>query len=151
MDRIAEGIKNRGDIMVNIVGVNPNIGHGQGQIFGKSAGSVDADTFGVLAQMAAASQAVAAVSANDMTLATHELARKEIFHIRAYLDNLPDEFMADRHGDGDGLAGPLVPFVDVEVGAAYASAFDTDENVVNADFRLRDVFEPQARFGVSFD
>ncbi len=59
--------------------------------------------------------------------------------------------MANRHGYGDGGACPLVPFVDVEIGAADAGVSDADEDVVNADGRLRDVEEGEAGRAVGFD
>ena len=57
----------------------------------------------------------------------------------------PDEFVADRHGHGNGLLRPVVPFVDVDVGAADAGAQHADQHVVDADLGDVDVFQPQAR------
>ena len=42
-------------------------------------------------------------------------------------------FMAHHHGHRNGFLGPLVPFPDVQVGAADAGLGDLDENVVGAD------------------
>jgi len=75
----------------------------------------------------------------------------EIDHIRADGRDLPDEFMADRHGNRDGLLCPGIPVVDVHVRAADSGTVDTDENVVDAESGLGDVFEPQAGRGVRFD
>ena len=41
------------------------------------------------------------------------------------------------------LLRPVVPFVDVQIGAADAGAVDADQDVVDADLRFGNVFEPQ--------
>ena len=58
--------------------------------------------------------------------------------------------MADRHGHRDGLLGPVIPVVDMQIGAANGRALDLDEYVVDAQFRVRDVFEPDAFAGFFF-
>ena len=69
----------------------------------------------------------------------------KIDDVRADLHNLADEFMADGHGDRNGLAGPLVPIVDMNIGSANSGAVDADQNVVNANGRLGDVLDPTVR------
>jgi len=39
----------------------------------------------------------------------------------------------------------------MNVGTADAGAEDPDQNVINAEGRLGDIFEPQSRLGVRFD
>ena len=60
VDRVAEGIEDRLDVAGNGRVVDPDVGHRQRQVFGERAGPVDADPLGVLAQVPAAGQAVAA-------------------------------------------------------------------------------------------
>ena len=56
----------------------------------------------------------------------------EVGDVGADGGDFADELMADDHGDGDGLLGPLVPLVNVDVGAADAGLADADQDVVNA-------------------
>ena len=76
----------------------------------------------VRAEMAAAGQAVAAASADDVAFAADDVAGLKIGDVGADLDDFADEFVADDHRHGDGLLRPLVPLVDVQVGAADAGA-----------------------------
>ncbi len=57
---------------------------------------------------------------------------------------LPAVLMADRHGHRNGLLRPLIPLVDVHVGAADRRLGDLDQHVVRADRRLRDIHHPDA-------
>src|SRR5262249_29253674 len=78
-------------------------------------------------------------------LAADQVAGAEVIDVGADLDDLADELVADDHGHGDGPAGPVVPLVDVDVGAADAGALDADQDVVDADSRPRHVLPPQRR------
>ena len=71
-------------------------------------------------KMPASGQAIAAAAAHHMAFAADDVAGVKIAHVRADLDDLADEFMADHHRHRDGLLGPVVPVVDVQVGAADA-------------------------------
>ena len=51
-----------------------------------------------------------------------DFAGVKILDVGADLDDLADEFMPDDERHGDGLLGPGVPFVDVQIGAADAGA-----------------------------
>ena len=109
------------------------------------------DAGGVRAQVAVAGHAVPAAPAHHVAFARDQFAGMKIDDIGADVSDLADEFMADRHGHGDGLLGPGIPIVDMHVRAADASAVDADQNVIDADGGLGDVFEPQAGLGVRFD
>ena len=61
------------------------------------------------AQVAAAGHAVAAASADDVPLAADEVARAEVVHVRADLDDLADELVPDHHRHRDRLLRPRVP------------------------------------------
>ena len=54
--------------------VVPDVGHRQRDVLGERAGPVDADALGVLAQVPAAGQAVAAAAADDVPLAADDVA-----------------------------------------------------------------------------
>ena len=94
--------------------------------------------------MAAAGEAVAAAAADHVAFAADDVAGEEVGHIGPDLDDPADELVADRHGDGDGFLRPLVPLVDVDVGAADPGPQHLDQDVVDADRGRLDVFQPQA-------
>ena len=58
--------------------------------------------------------------------------------------------MADNHGDGNGFLGPVVPVVDMQVRTTNPCAVHLNEDIVDADFRFRDIFKPKAGSCVSF-
>jgi len=78
------------------------------------------------AQVAAASQAVAAAAANDVTFGADPVTRLEIHHIRAELDYASDEFVTYGHRHRDRALGPRVPVPDVDIGAADRRLIDAD-------------------------
>ena len=129
----------------------PDVGHGQDDVFGEGAVAVDADAEGVGAEMAAAGEAVAAASADDVAFAADELADGDVGDVGADVDDFADELVADDEALADGGAGPGVPVVDVEVGAADAGGEDADFDVVDAHLGLGDVLEPEAAFCAALD
>ena len=112
----------------------PDVGHRDAEVLGEGAGPVDADALRVLAEMAAAGQAVAAAAADDVPLAGDDVADLEVVDVAADRDDPADELVADHHRHGDGLLRPGVPVVDVDVGAADGRLVDLDQHVVDADF-----------------
>ena len=115
------------------------------------AGPVDADPARMRAEVAAAREAVAAASADDVPLAGDDLAGMEIVDVAADGLDAPDEFVARDHRDRDGLLRPGIPVVDVYVRAADGVLEHPDEHVVHADLGQRDFFEPEAGFGAAFN
>ena len=98
------------------------------------------------AEMPSAGEAVAAAAADDVAFAADDVAGMKVVDVGADLDDLADKLVADRHGHGDGALRPLVPVVDMDVGAADAGVADADENVVDADGGLGNILEPQTGF-----
>ena len=95
MHGIAERIENGRDIPVDCVLVMPDIGHRNGNIFCKSSRTVDADAPGVFAQVATAGQAVAAATADHVSLRTDDVAGLKVGHIGADLDNFTHKLVSD--------------------------------------------------------
>src|SRR5579884_2401678 len=151
MHRIAERIEDGRYVQIDGRIVMPDVSHRQGDILGKSARPIDADAARVLTQMPPPRQAIATQTANNMALAADELAAVEVGNVGADLSDFADELMADDHRDWNGFARPVVPFPDVDIGAANAGAPDTDKHVVDADFRPRHILEPQSRFRFALD
>src|SRR5262249_27527501 len=151
MHRIAEGIEEGSDVAIDRGIVVPDIGHGKGEVFGKGARPIYADTLGMGTEMPPTRQAIAAPATDDMPLATDDFAGKEIGYVRSHFNNLADELMANHHRHRYRLAGPGVPFVDVDVGSENPRPVDFDEHVVHADLGHRHVFEPQSRLCFALD
>ena len=120
---------------------------GSDDVFGERARPVDADALGVRAEVPPAGQAVAAAAADDVALAADDLAGMKVRDVRADLDDLADELVADHHRHGNRLLRPGVPVVDVHVGAADAGPQHANQHVVDARFGHRHLFEPKASFG----
>ena len=127
--------------------VVPDVGHRQGDVLGERAVPADAQADGVRAQVASAGEAVAAAAADDVALAADEVARVEVAHVGADLDDLADELVADDEGRGDGLRRPRVPRLDVQVRAADARPMDPHEDVVDPDGGAGDVAQLEAGSG----
>ena len=98
--------------------------------------------------MTAAGEAIAAAAADHVTFAADDIAGEKIGDVGADFDDAADKLVADRHGHWDGLLCPLVPFVDVDVGAANARFQHLDQHIVDPDLGDFDVFEPKA--GLAF-
>ena len=79
--RIAERVEQGSHVQVYACGVLPYIGHGQCQVFGEGAGSVDSDTTGVGAQVAPSGHAVATAAAHHMPFSGYDLPRVKIVDV----------------------------------------------------------------------
>jgi hypothetical protein len=123
--------------------VMPDVGHRQHDVLGERARAVDADAERLGAQVAPAGQTVAAAAAHQVSFAADDVAGEKVSHV-GRRRRFPDELVPDHHRHGDGLARPVVPFPDVQVGAADRRPVDANQHVVDADHRFRDVLEPEA-------
>ena len=88
---ITKGIKDRCRLGIDVVVVVPNIRHRQRQILCESPRAVDADTFRVGAQMAAAGQAIATAPADHVAFSTDDFPGMKIGDIRSHCYDFADE------------------------------------------------------------
>src|SRR5207249_1037620 len=95
--------------------------------------------------------AIPASSTSHMTFATHQLAGMKVGHIGPNCNDFADEFVPNDHGHRDCVFGPLIPVVNVHIGAANSCHQDADLHIINTDLRLRHLFEPQTAGSFSFD
>jgi hypothetical protein len=151
VDRIAQRIEDCRDFIRHIVGDRHYIVLRDRKVFGECAGTIYADAQRVAAQMAPARSAVSAMAADDMSLARYALADFVFSDGCAEIRDGSDKFMAGDHGNRHGLLRPLVPIVDMNVGAADRVFFDLDQHVVRADLGKRHLLHPDAGFGFRFD
>jgi hypothetical protein len=131
--------------------VDPDIRHGQNNVFCEGPITIDADAECMSAEMAAAGKTVSATSADDVAFAADKLSDRDVSNVRAGSDDLPDELMADSQTLFYRRAGPGVPLVDVQVSAADAGGEDANLDIVDAHLRLGDVLEPQTALFAAFD
>src|SRR5260370_41936430 len=94
--------------------------------------------------MAPAGTAVAAMAAGDVAFGRYPVAQLIIVDARSHLDDAAHELMADDQPGGDRALGPLVPIVDMQIGAADRRLLDLDQHLVGADFGHRHLFHPDA-------
>jgi hypothetical protein len=151
VDGVAERIEDRRDLLVDARPVVPDVRHRQGDVLGERTVASDPQSDRVGAEVAPAGKAVTAATADDVTLAAHEIAWPEIADVAADLDDLADELVTHDERRPDRFGSPRVPARDVEVGAADPRPVDPDQHVIDPDVGLRDVLEPQAGLGAGFD
>src|SRR5262245_10444882 len=101
--------------------------------------------------MPLAGEAMPAAAAGDVALAADEVACLEIADTGPDRDHFADELVADDHRHRNGLAGPVVPLPDVQVGATDAGAVDADEDLARPRPRLRNVLQPKTGLGKFLD
>jgi hypothetical protein len=83
--------------------------------------------------MASSSEAVAAASADDVSFARDERAKRNVIDVGADFDDLADELVADREAKLDCLLGPRVPIVNVQIGSADSGKQHANFDIVDAN------------------
>src|SRR5690606_16058277 len=81
----------------------------------------------------------------------HPVTDLEARDSRTHLDQLTHELVADHERDRDRGACPIVPSMDMQIGAADRCPADLDQNLVGADLRNRDLLHPQPRLVFRLD
>jgi hypothetical protein len=145
-DGIAERLLKGRDLRRELVTVvPPDDGLGHGHVLREGTVTVDAEDLRVLAHVRLPRPAVEAHAASDVALGGDVVARPDVAHVAADLDDRPGELVAERHRRRDPPRRPLVPVEDVEVGAAQARRLDADEDVVVSDRGNGRLHELEAR------
>ena len=145
VDRVAERVEDRGDLLVDARPVVPDVGHRQGHVLGERPVASDAepDRWAHRCRRPARQ-----CRQRPQTTWPSPLTRspgREVGDVGADLDDLADELVADDERRLDRLRGPRVPRLDVEVRAADPRLVDPDQDVVDADGGHRDVAQLEAR------
>ena len=151
MDGIAQGIEDRADLVIDLVGQRHDVEGGQPQILRERPLLIDADTACLGVEVELARAALTRGFADQMPLAADPLAKVQVLHIAAEFDDLASEFMARHQRHRHGARRPFVPVPDMDIGAANAGLVDPDQHVILANLRHRDVIHPKAGFGAGFD
>jgi hypothetical protein len=101
--------------------------------------------------MTAPGATIPAHAAGDMSFGGDPVSGSEALDFNATFDDLTTKFVADREWHGNRFTRPVIPLIDMNVGAAYCSSPDPDQYIVVSDRRLVDILEPDAAFGLRFD
>ena len=144
VDRVPERVEDGGYGEIDARDVPPHVGLGDGDEVGEGSGKIDPDSLRLLTQMAPPGEAVATAAADDMALGADDLAYLEPGNIGPDLDDPACEFVTHGHRRRNRGLSPLVPVVDVDVGAADPRGEDFDQDVVGPDRRHGHVVESQA-------
>jgi hypothetical protein len=98
--------------------------------------------------MPTACHAVSAMSADDVTFTTDNVADLEVMDIASDLNDLADEFVAYDHWNRNRFLRPGIPFVNVQICPTDSCSIDADQDVIDATSGLGDVLQPQPAFCV---
>ena len=93
--------------------------------------------------MAPAGTAITAEAAGDVPFSRDAVPDLEAAYFLTHLDDFTDVFVADLHRHLNRLRRPVVPFPNVDVGAADRGLANANEDVVMADFGFLDASERQ--------
>src|SRR4051794_2398482 len=132
---VAERVRTRNYVQGNARIATPKIRGWDRNIFSESSRPVHADPFRVWTKMPPSGQAIAAMSANDVSFGRDQLAFLEVANGGADFIDHADELVPDRHRHGNRLLGPCVPVVDVNVRPADGSFLDADQDVIGTYLR----------------
>src|SRR5436190_21120762 len=94
--------------------------------------------------MAPAGTAITAEAAGDVPFSRDAVPDLEAAHFLTHFDDFTDVFVTDLHRHRNRLRRPVVPFPNVDVGAADRGLANADEDIVMTDFGLLDARERQA-------
>ncbi len=130
MGGVAERVEAGDDIVGDIGGAAPDIRRWYRKVLREGAVTVHADADRMWAVVAASGETIAALAADDVSLARDALADLPAAHMAAELDDLSNIFVADGHGGLDGLLRPLIPIIDVEIRSADRRLLYLYQNVV---------------------
>ena len=148
---VAERVEDRRDVVRDVVGQREDVLCGNGDVFGEGTLTGDADADVVVAEVAAACPAVAAVATGHVPFDRDTLTHLEPVGLRAEPNDLTGELVTDHHRHRDRLLCPLVPFVDVQIGAADRCLRHPDEDVTIGGTRDLDLLHPQSAFRPGLD
>src|SRR5262245_51056263 len=96
-------------------------------------------------------QAIAAVSTGDVTFADDEIALCKSFDVVTHSINDTSELVTDGHWHWNRFLRPVIPVVDVHVGAAYRRLQNPDQHVIAADVWNRNILQPETWLCFRFD
>ena len=140
---VAVGVKDAQQISGQIDAGPENVGRGDYNILGKRAVTINAHPLGVGAQMETPSEAVTAAAAHNVALARDNIAHLQTRDVGAELNDFAGVLVTRGHRGLDRFLRPVVPVVDVHIGATDGGFMDLDQYFITGHRRNRDIFQPQ--------
>ena len=150
MRGVAEGVEEGDNVLRETLVDGNDVACRDADELRERAVTVNADADVVLAPLDIAGVAVAAVAAGDMALAGDALADREARDACAEFRDLADILMADDLRGLNVLLRPLVPFVNMDVGAADRGFVNFDQNFSGARHGNRHLPQFQTGAGCGF-
>ncbi len=115
-------------------------------ILGEGTVDVHPDSYGGLADVLAAAPAIPAVPAGDVSFAGYPFTLLKFCHFTPRLGHMTHILMPDGQSHRDGLLGPVIPVVYMQVGSANGRFADLDQYIVGAGNGNGNVFHPDSLF-----
>ena len=128
----------------------PDIRHGERKVFSKCPSPIDADPFGIFAEMASSGETVSTTTTNHMSFTTDHFTRMEVGDIGTNLDDFADKFMTDHHRDGNRFLSPRIPLVNVDIGSTDPRSIDTNQDIIDPNSGDGNPFQGEAGAGMLF-
>src|SRR5208282_1083562 len=151
VDRVAQRVEDGGVFLRNRRIELPDVGLGDDDVFGESAVGVHADDLHVLADVRFADAALQALAARYVHLGGDEVARLDARNFVTDCFDRAAKLVAGNERRMNAALRPLVPQVNVQVGAADGRHLDLDQYVGRAKSRFRDFADFRARCGLRLD
>ena len=123
---------------------------GHGDVARERALAVDAEDARALAHVRLAGAALEAHAAGDVALGRDVVADLDVVDVVSDLDDRAGELVAERERRVDALLRPLVPLLDVQVGAADRRGLDLDDDLARAGDGIGDLVELEPGPGSTF-
>jgi hypothetical protein len=136
---------NSADVVADRVIEMPHVRGGHCDVLGEAAVAIDADDLRERTHVRVTRAAQQTSTVYDVTLGGDAIAFLNIGDESSDLDYVAGEFMSDDEWRLAAAAGPLIPVVDVNVGAADSGAANFDQNFIVADFRLGYIAQDHSR------
>src|SRR5207248_4970177 len=118
-----------------------DVGRRHRDVFREAAVAVDANDFRVRAHVRVARAAQQATAVDDVALRRNAITFPHVGHERADVHDFTSELMTNDEWRRASSACPRVPFIDVNVGAAYTGATHVNQYFILTHRRLRDVLQ----------
>ncbi len=100
----------------------PHVHHRQHDVFGEGAGAIHSHALRVRAQVAPPGQTIAAAPADHVPFPADQIAGMKIGDVGADFHDFSAEFVPDDQRHVNRVLRPLIPIVNVQVGAADSRA-----------------------------
>ena len=139
---VAVGVEDGGRLVRDVVGHLEHVEGRKAEILREGTRAVDPHPHRVATEVALPGTAVPAVAAGDVAFSADAVARVVALHLGTHLLDNTVVLMAHHHGHGNGLLGPGVPVVDMDVRPADGTLVHPDQHIVRTHLGHGDLPHP---------